>query len=84
MMAAVVEPLKACVESGADFDYGAFRMAAEKVLDQLIEHGAPQRTANDAPPLVEPLEIQSMDSTIPRDLESSRMGSFLRLSTARA
>jgi hypothetical protein len=32
-------------------------MAAEKSFDPLIEHGAPQRTANDAQPLVEPLEI---------------------------
>ena len=41
MDAAVVEPLKACVEAAADLDYGPFRMTAKKFLDQLIEHGAP-------------------------------------------
>jgi hypothetical protein len=39
---AVVEPFEAGIESGADLDHGALRMAGEKTLDPLVEHGGAQ------------------------------------------
>ena len=57
MDAAVVEPFEARVEPAADLYHGAFRMVAEKIRDQHVEHGAPQSTRENPPPLPEPCEI---------------------------
>jgi hypothetical protein len=57
MKAAIVESFEARIESGADLDHRAFRMAAKKFLDPLIEHRAAQGTGQDPRPLVESLEI---------------------------
>src|ERR1022692_1705453 len=57
MHGAIVEPFEAGVESGADLDHGAFRMAAKKILDPLVKHRAPQGTTHHPPPLVESPKI---------------------------
>src|SRR6185369_13248418 len=68
---AIVEPLEARVQSGADLHHGALRMPPQKVPHPYVEHGAPQATTRHPPPLSELAEIP-----IDRIYHLDRLGVF--------
>src|ERR1035441_10319945 len=57
MHGAIIEPFKAGVESRANLDHRPFRMAAEKLLDELIKRRGPQDTAHEPARLVNASKI---------------------------
>jgi hypothetical protein len=54
---AVVEPLEARVQPGADLDYGAVGVPLQEVPDPHVEQGAAQHAARHPARLRDPLEV---------------------------
>jgi hypothetical protein len=58
MEAPVVEPFKARVEAGSEFDHRTFRISAQRFRDPLIEHGGSQSAGDCPPPLIKSPEVR--------------------------